>query len=200
MTERPDVGELPLFAKDFKVELLAERPDGNVLVSVKTDPGEIEKDTSLADLAELVGKQPGWRYDITLLKPPEAPESLWRGNADELSEAQIEKMLGDAGLLFERGFEPQAFLTAWAAFESTMRHRLRAIGHRAGYGSPARTMLNELISSGEIDSSEFRDLEGISKLRNVIVHGFESPPIGISSIEFLGMLSRRFLNDVEEPT
>ena len=40
---RPGPDDLPPFAKDFKVEILATRADGNVLVSAKATPRKGEK-------------------------------------------------------------------------------------------------------------------------------------------------------------
>ncbi len=201
VTVNPSLTKLPPFAKGFKIELLAERPDGNVLVSAKPSTAEIERDTTLADLADVVGRYPGWRFDMTLLQAPEPPARSAPRDATDLTRAQIEKMLGDAQKMYDSGFKPQAAITAWSAFESAMRHRLRSMGQKAGYGTPPRSMLNALISAGEIDHGEFRDLDGISNLRNVIVHGFEPPPVGRGALEFLGALAHRLLEETElEPS
>ena len=178
VTINPSAAALPPFAQDFKVDLkvdlLAERLDCNVLVAAKADRSEIEHDTQLADFADLIARQRGWRFDLTLLKPPPPPDpALSRPlDAEDLTAEQIKQLFSDAQRLFDSGFEPQAALTAWAGFESAMRHWMRAMGRKAGYGSSPRSLLNELISAGEIDHSQFRDLEALLSLRNVIVHGF----------------------------
>ncbi len=191
VTVNPRPDDLPTFAKGFKVEILAKRPDGNVLVSAKASSSEFERDPNLADYADAIERQPGWRYDVTVLGPP-PPASAPR-HVDDASAEQIEATLEDANRLFTEGFAPQAALTAWGAFESAMRHRLRAMGQKAGYGTSPRSMLNELISSGDLSHSEFRDLEGLSNLRNIIVHGFAVPEIDQGAISFLADTARKLL-------
>lgn len=44
---RPGPDDLPPFAKDFKVDILATGPDGNVLASVKATALELEADPNL---------------------------------------------------------------------------------------------------------------------------------------------------------
>jgi hypothetical protein len=191
VTVHPGPDDLPPFAKGFRVEILAERPDGNVLVSAKGSRSEFERDPDLAHYADVIEGQPGWRYDVTVLGPlPSAPPPR---DVDDASPEQIEATLEVADRLFADGFAPQAALTAWGAFESAMRHRLRAMGQTAGYGTSPRGMLNELISSGDLSHSEFRDLEGLSNLRNIIVHGFAVPAIGQGAIRLLAETARKLL-------
>src|SRR5436190_9546020 len=66
---RPGPDELPLFAKDFQVEILATGEDGNVLASVKGSPSELEADPNVPRYAEVTGNQPGWRFDLLMLGP-----------------------------------------------------------------------------------------------------------------------------------
>ncbi len=194
MTIHPGPESMPSFAKDFRIELLASRSDGNVLVSAKADADQMGRDTSLANLADLVAKQSGWRFDLSLLGPQSPPPTTTRpADAKDLNERQINTLFDDAKRLYDGGFEPYAALAAWAAFESAMRHRVRAMGRKAGYGASPRSLLNELISSGELDHGQFRDLEGLMQMRNRIVHGFEPPPIGRGAIEFLAELGSEMI-------
>jgi hypothetical protein len=187
----PGPDDLPPFAKDFAVEILATRPDGGVLASAKASPSEFERDPDLSRYAEIIQNQPGWRYDVFVLgPPPPAPEP--REVADA-SEEEIARTLTDSERLYQAGFAPQAVLSGWAALESAMRHKLRAMGDKAGWGTSSRAMLNELVSSGVLSPGEFRDLEGLSRLRNVIVHGFSVPEIGAGAVAFLADTSRRLL-------
>jgi REase_AHJR-like len=196
VTRDPGPDSLPPFAKDFKVEILASRPDGNVLASIKGGAAEFETNPDLSRYAEVIEKFPGWRYDVYALGPtPRTPEP--RG-AKEASEAEIARALNDAERLAQSGFVAQAVLAAWAAMESAMRHRLLSLGSRTEYGTPPRTMLNDLLSSGIISNSDFRDLEGLSRLRNIISHGFSVPPIGEGTVPFLVSTARRLLTESKQ--
>jgi hypothetical protein len=59
-------------------------------------------------------------------------------------------------------------------------------------------MINELVSSGALSHSEFRDLEGISGLRNIIAHGFSVPDIGAGAVSLLTKTARRLLTESEQ--
>ncbi len=189
----PGPADLPDFAKDFKVEILATRPDGNVLVSAKESSRDFESDAALPGYAEAIEKQPGWRYDVFVLAPP--PPMTQPRDANDASEAEIQTLIGDSDRLHQAGFAPQAVLTAWAALESAMRHRLRALGVKTQWGISPREMLNDLYSSGILSHSEFRDLEGLFRLRNIIAHGFSLPEIGDGAATFLCDTTRRLLEE-----
>jgi hypothetical protein len=53
----------------------------------------------------------------------------------------------------------------------------------------------ELFSAGVFNNREFRDLEGLAQLRNVIVHGFSVPDFPSSAVEILLDVARRLLTE-----
>lgn len=192
----PTPDDLPSFAKDFKVEILASRPDGNVLASAKANTKEFESDKNLSRYAEIIQNHQGWRYDVFVLGPA-ASIPPTRDIADA-SEVEIERTLAAADHLSQAGFVPQAVLTSWAAFESAMRHRLRSSGEKADWGASPRSMLNELVSSGILTQGEFRHLEELSRLRNIIVHGFSVPEISPDAASLLARTARRLLEESKQ--
>jgi hypothetical protein len=54
---RPRADELPDFAKDFKIEILARRDDGCVLASTKKNQSDLEADPNLARYAEVTSEK-----------------------------------------------------------------------------------------------------------------------------------------------
>ena len=56
-------------------------------------------------------------------------------------------------------------------------------------------MLNELYSGGVLPSSDFRDLEGLFEARSALVHGFTTPGIQASAVQFLLDTARRLLDE-----
>jgi hypothetical protein len=193
VTLNPGPDSLPPFARDFKVEILAGRPDGNVLASIKVSVSEFETDPELSRYAEVIDRNPGWRYDVYALGPP--PRKPEPRDAKEASEQEIAKTLNDAERLAQSGFVAQAVLAAWAALESAMRHRLLSLGTKTEFGTPSRNMLNDLLSSGIISHGDYRDLEGLARLRNMIIHGFSVPPIGEGTVTFLVSTAQRLLTE-----
>jgi hypothetical protein len=191
---RPGPEELPPFAKDFKVEILATRDDGNVLASAKTSPSELEADPNVPRYAEVTHQQPGWQFDVFVLGPDSQPASEKR-DAQEPQEEEVRRYLDAVEAMLRAGFVQQSLVAAWAVLEAAMRRRLRADGEEAGWGTSPRTMLNELYSSGVLSTRVLRDLEGLFQLRSAIVHGFSAPVVEPSAVQFLVDTARRLLTE-----
>ncbi len=191
---RPSPDDLPSFAKDFKVEFLAKRGDGSVLVSAKKSQSDLEADRELPRYAETTAKEPGWRFDLIVL---ESDSQLMpdKKEAKEPSEEDIRQALGDVERMLQAGFVQQALIAGWAVLETAMRRRLQANGEEAGWGSSPRTMLNELYSSGVLQTNVFRDLENFFQARTAIVHGFTTPVIENSAVQFLVEVARMLLDE-----
>lgn len=192
---RPGPQDLPPFASDFKVELLARRPDSNVLASVKASAREFETDRELSRYADEIGKHPNWRYDVFAVGPSQPQPSDDAPDATELTDEQIVQALDSAEQLDRQGYAAQAVVAAWAAAESAIRHRIRAQGGDAGWGTSSRSLLGELLSSGVLSRDDYRQFQDLSRLRNVIVHGFAVPRIDPGAIAFLASRARQLLAD-----
>jgi REase_AHJR-like len=191
---QPGPDDLPNFAKDFKVEFIAKRDDGCVLVSAKKSLSDLEADRELPRYAESTEKEPGWRFDLILLGSDSQPMPEQR-EAKEPSEEDIRRALEDVQRMLQAGFVQQALIAAWAVLETAMRRRLQANGEQAGWGSSPRTLLNELYSGGVLEGRVFRDLEGLFQARSAFVHGFTTPVIEISSVQFLVETARMLLDE-----
>ena len=192
----PTAGDLPPFATDFKVEILATKDSGSVLAVAKASPSELQADQDVARYSEVIVKHPNWRLDVFVLGP-DTPAAPAMAEAREPTDEDIRLAASDAERMLKEGFVRPAFVTAWAALEAAMRRRLVASGGKAAYGISPRTILNELFSVGIFSNSVFRDLEGLFQLRNVIVHGFAVPPFPTSAVEFLIRTTSQLL---EAPT
>ena len=190
----PGPADLPDFAKDFKVEIVAERNGGGVLASAKKSPSELEANREIPRYAEVTGNQPDWRFDIFVLGPEGKAEPN-KIEAAEPTEADMIRVLADIERMRRAGFAQQSFIAAWAVLETAMRKRMQAEGEEAGRGSSPRTLLNELYSSGMLNGGDFRDLERLYQARNVIVHGFSPPEIQPSAVQFLVDTARRLLEE-----
>jgi hypothetical protein len=191
---QPGPEQLPAFAKDFTVEILARRADGGVLVSVKKNRQEMEADKDMPRYAEITNEHPGWRYDFAILEGEE-PGSREMCGAQDFSGEDVIRTLGEAEEVARMGFTRAAVITAWSALEAAMRMRLRASGEAAGWGTTPRQMLNELYSSGVLLGDEFARLESLYQVRNQIVHGFASPTSDAEMVPFMAGLARRLVNE-----
>ena len=189
---RPGPDDLPAFAQDFKVEILATGADVNALASVKASPSELEADPNVVRYVEVIEKQPGWRFDLFVVGPegvlpmPERP-------AGEPTEDDVRRTLDEVGRMLQAGFITSAFAAAWGALEAAMRRRVRAGGGEAGWGTTARTLLDDLYSSGAISTGVLRNLERLLQTRSVVVYGYASPAVDPGAVQFLVDTARRLL-------
>lgn len=191
---QPGPEDLPLFAKDFKVEILARRAGEGVLVSVKKNRQEMETDKDMPRYAEITSEHPGWRYDFAILEAEQPGARTMRG-AQDFSGEDVLRTLGEAEEVARMGFTRAAFITAWSALEAAMRMRLRASGETAGWGTTPRQMLNELYSSGLLLGDEFARLERLYQVRSQIVHGFASPTSDAEMVTFMASLAHRLVDE-----
>jgi uncharacterized protein YutE (UPF0331/DUF86 family) len=196
---RPGPDQLPLFAKDFKVEIVCRRGAEGVLVSVKKNRDEVAADNNMQRYAEIAGTQPGWRFDFAILEA-ENPKAREVRGAREFSSEDITRSLDQAEELRRAGFTRFAVIAAWAALEAAMRMRMRASGQEAGWGSMPRQMLKELYSAGALSPDEFRRVEIASQFRNQIVHGFTSQQVETgnseaATVQLLSDVARRLVSE-----
>jgi len=194
---RPHPEDLPLFAKDFKVEIVGKRAHGGVLVSVKKNRQEMAADKEMPRYAEITAAQPGWRYDFAILAGDE-PGARRVLQAQEFSTEDIRKTMNEAEAMVRQGFVRPAVITAWSAFEAAMRRRLRADGEEASWGTVPRQLVSDLAAAGVFNRDEFLQLERLYQIRNQIVHGFASPASDEGAVQFLTGLTRRLLDERQE--
>lgn len=198
----PQPKDLPDFAKTFKVEIVARRDDGSALVTAKKSRKELEADTNVARYAEIAGEQSGWRFDVVVLGADDETNLPEQRDAKEPSEEDLRLQTEIVRKLLDANLNQQALVLAWSVLEAAMRRRLQADGEEAGWGTSSRTMLNELLSSGALANSVFRDLEGLFQSRSAIVHGFTMPVIEPAAVHFILDVARKLLeesNMVEQP-
>jgi hypothetical protein len=196
VTLHPTSADLPVFARDFKVEIVGKRGSGGVLVSVKKNHEEMQADKDMPRYAEVTATQPGWRYDFAILEAEDSVASETRG-ALEPSPEEITKTLASVDRAIQAGFLNSAFLVAWAMLEAAMRRRMRASGEPVGWGTQPRSMLNALYSNGILPTEDSPRMESAWRLRNEIAHGFAARPIDPATVRFLLETANRLLDESE---
>jgi hypothetical protein len=190
----PKPEDLPAFAKDFKVEMVATKDDGSVLVAAKDSRSDFEADAEVARYAEIIDKHPGWQFDVYVLGP-ERQVKVDQGKAKEPPDEQIARDLNGVEQILQAGFVEQSLVAAWSALEAAMRKKLLSGGESVGWGTSPRTLLNELYSVGSLSTSLFRDLEKLYQSRSMIVHGFTAPSVEPRDVQLLVDTARRLLTD-----
>ena len=192
---RPGPEDLPDFAKDFVLEILATRPDGNVFASVKATHSEFFADAdNLQRYGAIINKQPGWRFDLFNMANDKMPPADLR-DAKEPTEEDIRRHLDGAEQMFRAGFLTQSVVAAWAALESAMRRRLWAEGEKADWATSSRGLYTDLYAVGVLNFIEHRDLGELFHLRSMIVHGYSPPVIEHGTLRSIVETAQRFLDE-----
>src|SRR5260370_38906575 len=89
VTMRPGGAQLPPFASGFHPDMLAKRRDVQALVQVKESREALRKDPDTARMAEVVNAQPGWRFDLIVLRGGGAEAEKFGKEAAEPSVASL---------------------------------------------------------------------------------------------------------------
>lgn len=164
---RPSGDDLPSFLKEFRPEIIATSPGGNVVVEVKSYPQFDAEEAR--ELAEVVDRNPGWRFEVLLLNPPVAPDIPAQ---EQLADDEhVTRMLSNAETLSKEGHVEAAGLIAYAALETILRRLAQNEAPQIERQSSAR-VLKELYSLGKIHYEAFEKLLPLMEFRNAVAHGF----------------------------
>ncbi len=194
VTTSPTAADLPEFAKDFKIALVAKRADGGVIAAIKETREAFENDAEIPRYAETTQEHPGWRFDVTVLEGSKR-RPLRKRDVPEMTDEEAELSLQAAHKLLELSFVVQAFVSAWSLLEAAMRKRLQAAGERVGWGDDPRSLLNQLFSNGIIENPTFRYLETMMHTRNVLVHGFAPNAVPAREVEQMLEIAGRLFDE-----
>lgn len=190
----PEVDQLPGFARDFGVDILATRGDERVLVQVKQDRSALEADPQVPIRAGITNSQPGWRYDLVLLNADNPDARTIRGAAEPTDE-QMNLMLQRAEESRKIGVKEAALILLWGPLEAAMRRCTQQFGIAGRRVSAARAMLSQLYSSGMLSQEEFHRLEEAWKIRTELVHGFVVPSVDESVIQSMIDVTKRLMEE-----
>jgi hypothetical protein len=165
---QPSADDVPLFLRQFEPDLIATSSAGNVVVQVKAFP---HFDSEQArELAEVVERHPGWRFEVLLVNPPVAPDIP--AQEDLADDEHVTRMLDNAETLSKEGHLEAAGLIAYSALETILRRRAQSAAPQIERQSSAR-VLKELYSIGRIHHDTFEKLLPLMQFRNAVAHGFQ---------------------------
>lgn len=192
---RPTGGQLPAFAAGFGADLIATRGHENALVRVKMTRTDLAADPTVAAQASVVNEQPGWRFDLVILRKDD-PFSRLARHATEPSVGQIEETLHGAERLADAGFLPAALVQAWAGLEAVLRRAGR--GAEPGMPPIGGELLAGHYGSGSLSKEEYTALKQSFQARGEIVHGFAHGSISAEALTGVVEAARRLLTSKPE--
>jgi hypothetical protein len=190
---RPSRDELPPFAADYEVDILAAKVDQKVIVVVKRKRADLASDPRVAQLAEVTNAQPGWRFDLVVVEPETPAEKSVRGAA-EPTEEQIRQKLAEAEQLMQSGALTTACMVAWAGLEAAMRRVLHSVN-----GPPPPVLLRTFYVLDYISREELSVLDEAYRLRTQAAHGFVPAMIDGRLVSGTIAAARRLLTEEPRP-
>jgi hypothetical protein len=194
---KPNPEELPPFATDFDVDILATSPNGSVLVRAEETREALRHDDQLSRAAKVTNSQPGWQFDVVILRPDTSGLKGSRA-AKEPSPEYISQLLDNATVLMEKGYLQAAYPVAWGALEAALRRATCEQKIEFPSADPV-VLLRTAYSSGLITFEEFQRLEEARKVRSSLVHGFELPSVDVSLFTDVVKVARRMLTGEGAP-
>ncbi len=188
----PGADQLPAFAADFGVDLLAVRGEEKVLVQVKEDRASLEADPAIPRRAEIVSANPGWSYDLVLLHGQSPIERIAR-RFGEPSLEQINLMLEEAQRASQAGALHAGFVLAWAGIEAALRRLAQKVGLQSKGEAQPGLLVRELYVTGNVSPEDYRFLEETHQRRTAIVHGLAPPNLDQGTVQEAINAARRLL-------
>jgi REase_AHJR-like len=185
VTVEPEPRQLPEPLARFRPDLVARK--ANELVVVEVKPRESLPDPRLQELAKVVRAQPGWRFELVLLKPDPGPPGARAWNAEEVADS-----LGQIEAILSAGYPEAALLLAWSAAEATLR-LLAEKEHLDLEQEDAVYLLRLLVTRAVITREQYDRLWKALELRNAVAHGVKPPHLDTPEIAALGKLIAELL-------
>jgi REase_AHJR-like len=169
--------QLPEPLARYRPDLVVRKGDEVVVIEVR--PRASLGDPQLQELAAAVRRQPGWRFELVLIRPEPGPPGTKEWNAEDIAQN-----LGQVATLLKSGHQEAALLLAWSAAEATLR--LLAYEERLALEREDAPHLLKLLATKAVITREQHDLLWeVLQFRNAVAHGLKPPELDPASIEDL---------------
>lgn len=195
VTLRPNDGDLPIFLKDYRPDMIARRGDKAVVVEVKSHSALGSE--YLSGLVKTIEQHQGWRLDLVVDSSEEDIFPYPSQSEGSLQQQEIELRLPLAKQIISQNLD-SAILYAWALVEATLR-LLAEKEELSLKRSEPLYLVTYLTHQGVISQSECRLLKNALSLRNTIAHGFKTSQLTANSVDELITVTEKLLVELSEP-
>ena len=181
----PATVAFPFELGNYRPDLIAQKDDQHFIVEMK-DFGDRVPVERYRDLAEEVGRHPGWRFLLVTMNDVES-RSL-PGSPDELASRQeVTERVARAGRLLDAGDLDAAFLLMWSALEALLRRHAQSVALPLER-LPSQALLKHLYSQGELSMAQFDRAMAALQLRNLVSHGSPAPQLGDAARDLYSLI------------
>lgn len=159
LIRNPSDDQIPGFLGSFTPDAIAIGKQPGLIIEV-VNPKARHARTKVSEVRRLIANNPDWRLEV-VYSPTDATE------IGEVPKSEIQQTLDEAALLIEA--EPRAaLLLAWAGLEAVGRMLNPKL---ANYSMSSGTLINLLVSQGNLNIDDQQELRDLASIRNKIAHG-----------------------------
>jgi hypothetical protein len=168
----PSIEELPFNLGRYRPDLLVKKSEHEgYIIEIKTSATRTSVG-QYCEVSEMVSQHSGWRF--LLIIGEDALSSETEITAEELlSWEQIFRRKEQGERLISLGEMEGAFLSLWLILEALMRKQAKELSLPIDR-FPTPSLINHLYSQGELSIEQFDNAKSLLKLRNRLVHGFQT--------------------------
>jgi len=193
----PNPEDLPDFLRNYRPDMIVRRGDEAVIIEVKSRSSLNSSSTQyLRNLAQVVEKHPGWRFELVMTNPEDAAYSPKAEGS--LQQPEIETRLQVARQLATQHPE-SAILYSWSLVEATLRLVAEYEGLSLQRFDPLY-LVKQLVTEGVISRPEYQLLMNALSLRNAIAHGFKTTQLTQESVYELIDITEQLLEALHTST
>lgn len=168
---QPRGTDLPRFLSQFEPDMIAYKDQESVVVEVKPRAG-LPASQYLAELANAVNAQEGWRFDLAVVNPRNPP--LIDEEVEPLGQTEIVARIRAVRQLMKAHQDEAAILLAWSTVEAALRLVAAQQDITLESEQPA-SVIKKLYSLGLLSHEEYEMLQQGLRAGTIIGHGFRLP-------------------------
>ena len=185
---------IPAFLGSYRPDAIALRPEGSVIVEVKSRRSG-KDDPKLAGIAAAVAGHEGWQFKVYFDEQSSDDPPIAGPQRGELA-----AWLAELDQLVSAGHLRVALVFAWSILEATTRGLSRKRGSSFERPLSPLQIVQFLEMNSFVAREEARKLRDAARLRTMAVHGDFSVDVDRSLVDFLSTLLRRLVGEVDEAT
>jgi Holliday junction resolvase len=194
----PRVDDLPSFLRklNYHPDLVATSGSDKVIIEIKERAND-KITENLNVVAAEVSKEKEWRFELifTTSNKTSTPSTVKLTVPKEMSLAQINERRKSIEKLIDEQVFDAAYLLAWSLFEAVARHLIKQ-DKRDYHEKNSLVAIKTLFSYGYLVSKEYDLLQNTFKVRNRLVHGFETANNDIKMVLQLVRLVDKLLSEI----
>lgn len=168
---QPRGTDLPRFLSKFQPDMIAYKDQESVVVEVKPR-ADLSGSQYLAELADAVNAQEGWRFDLAVVNRRNPP--LIDEDVEPLGQTELVARIRLVRQLVKAHQDEAAILLAWSTVEAALR-LVAAQQDIALESEQPASVIKKLYSLGILNQKDYVTLQQGLRACTIIGHGFHLP-------------------------